>query len=401
MPREVHAGDVRANAGTPDLAVKSGLTKVDGVETLTNFVNAQTRVVEQGLRALVDPTMTPTRLKQVGSTLFLSMVALPLWNRWAMGDEEYQRMERQPGTLALAVPGTEEQLSDGRIRPMVIRMQVPKMLELAMTAFEEPLQAAFGGQSWTQAVLDMAESVLPGQADLKDTAIGASFADRAVSTLQPLTRYPAEVYGTGRRSLTGAPIESDLVMRRLPGDRVNVSTGATAKGLGRMAGVSPIRLQHAIDTLLPGTLGMPVHAMDKAFAPEGSFGESLQEQLYSSNPVTRRFLLSPFNAESEQTRDRFGALYQQMEQAAVSARLPDPADPEEIRWLLRFKPQFDALQARMAREIRREREIVDTPGVPQAARARRAAQVGARQRAILDDMQRAMAVYEAARAKAQ
>ena len=397
MPTRMLAGDVRANAGTPDLAAKSGLTQVTGVETLTNFVNAQTRVVEQAVRALFDPESTAVRVKQAAAALLTSMVALPLWNRSQMGNEEYARLEQQPGVLPVAVPFTMETLSDGRQRPMVARFNMPKMLELVTTAFEEPLRAAFGAESWTQALLNMAESVLPGQADLKDTAIGASLADRAVSTLQPLARYPAEVYGTGRRSLTGAPIESDLVMRRLPADRYNVSTGATAKGLGRMSGTSPIRLQHAIDTLLPGTLGAPIHGLDKMLAPDGTFGASTQERLYSSNPITRRFLVSPFNAESERVRDAFGALYQQMEQAKVSSGLPNPANPEEIRWLLRFKPQFDALQARMAREIRREREVIDTPGVSEEVRRRREASTGARQREILDAMQRAIARYEAAR----
>lgn len=270
--------NIRDFGGSPDFAVKGAAA--GAMNALIPFFNASMQGIARNIKGI--KTMSPVR----ASSLLVGAAGLELardqWNSQFVDKDGIPSQERMTDNdkqnyFTFITPNVDPKTG----RHTSIKLSKGHAARILFNPIADTIAAVkYGKGSVGQIVGDEVSQFAPGNINFKSDHPVKSVAEGLTSSLNPAIKGPIEE-AANKNMFTGAPIVAKRLEGLPPGMQSTDQTNPVWKRAGEQMNVSPARLQHLVQTFIPGTTG----ELGTELANRG-MGES-KGSLFGS--VTRRF----------------------------------------------------------------------------------------------------------------
>lgn len=278
--------------------------------------------------------------------------------------------------------GGERESGSGAMRPMYVRVPKPAFIRALYNPVEAVINKAVNHEltSGTQMGLDAISAISPIETNLRQGQLASSIGQGVVATMNPVLRVPLEQAGNFQTTQSGvSPIESQRFQGIDPQYRYTPTTNPAAVALGRETGLSPLRIQHALQGSTAGLWDYGSGLAAPFIHNPGQQSPMGFEQAYNRpviGPIERRFSATAVDAEMTQAEQQF---YNRATETSQHYRTftelmkQDPSQAMEY-----FKANRDSIwQGKLASDLQlkvgklntTERQIQSTPGLDAATKA--------------------------------
>jgi len=379
----------RVQGGSPDWAQKGNADK--WVRTTMAFGRPQLLGVQQSYRSakenpkkyamfmgamLAAETARQGLIAQTASEIGLTSEELE--NRYSEFDQDNTYLIPMPPSIAKQMGVKDNGLeigANGTERPYAVKVPIPPNLRLWSAPFRGIAKAWRSGNPADlpiEGALGVIDESVPGSVSIEPGKVAETLGRRAMSVLPAPFRVPVEQQAN-IQAFTGAPIVGGRIEHLPAEDQWTTSTEPFYRSLGKAAGLSPARLQHAIKNLLPG----PAQLIPQIFNATGSgmrsedgrpiegVEQSLIERLNATpllGEFTKQITPQRYEDELSQGQDDLYGLSERTKSGIGKwndyAKGVSPTRPSgEIETLAAFNPQVQGV-VRFLSEISEQQKIL-------------------------------------------
>lgn len=309
------------------------------VNLLWMFYNARLQGTAANIRRLreIPSVAGKAALSRVVFLGLVPMTALWAYNQQFAGDhglEDVSDSDKQKYHIIL-LPDTY-QAGDGSTKRKYVKIAKEETDQIFGGLLEAGLNALADADphSAQQTALDLLGNLSPVTFDVKGDTLGAvatGIGAGVLAATNPVIRLPGELTANYNARTQGAIVPRGLAEQVRPEDQARPTTSPTMIQLGKILGMSPIKLEYAITS---GTGGLGQTALDVIDKAQGkTLPATVGEYERTARvPVVSRFLGTSGNQQDRLTEERF---YQFLDEAKRDRGSITVAGPERRAELLR------------------------------------------------------------------
>lgn len=381
------AYEVANYGGSPNFA-RSG-TMAQHLNLMWMFYNARLQGTAANVRRLAEKGDRASTLARIGALSLLPMSALWVYNSQFDGNHGLEELDpSEKDRFHIFLTPETYQAGDGSIRRKYYRIAKEETEQVMGSILEDGLALLAGDnkESLPKMMVDLLGNVAPIGVNVEQEQPGAWDVARAagygvLSSANPLVRIPTELAMNTQAYFQSPIVPRGLAEGKLPQEQVKPTTSPLAIEIGKILGVSPIRLEYLMTS---GTGGLGQTALDIA---DTLSGEKLPATLDPYEQLARRPIFSRVMGRggdeiNQQTENRMYATRDEARRAKGSLKglidaQGDPARIQEIVSDPRLSTliEYSGYIEKLARElggIRKMQQAV-THGVEAPPEAKKAA----------------------------
>lgn len=336
----------RRYGGSPDFGVKG--SKARTMNSLMLFFNANVQGIARNIRGVRE--MPKGRLAATLGAVTAGEMARDEWNSQFTdpdGVPSAARITDNDRELYWAWVTPQMETVNGVQRHKIFKMTKPHALRPIVNPISSTIEMVRHGRgNVTDTVTNFAEQFIPGSFNLKTDSpkdFAKSVALGIGSSMSPALKLPAEqIAGEGGTEFfSNTPIVPKRMVG-LPADmQYTEDTPLVLRKLGKATGLSPKRLESAMQSLLPGSVGEGLVELGNMSAgdPKASLRSTLAE------PIARRFKGSKGDQYARNMEKKF---YSSLEQARETAQALNVLKKEDPRKAALFVQENRAILEKRA-----------------------------------------------------